>query len=255
MDQPVPYTAESLGSDLRRIGVASGDVLMLHSSMRSLGYVVGGPQAVVQALLDALGPGGTLVVPTHTPDNSDPAGWQHPPVPVDWWPVIRKHTPGFDPACTPARWMGVLAETVRMWPGAVRSDHPQVSCAAAGPQAADVVGVHQLDDAHGERSPLGALYRLDGKVLLLGCGYGSNTSLHLAETRQDAPPRGDEGARIRLPDGTNSWVTWTDVTTDESDFDRLGSDFDATGEVAVGTVGGATARLMSQRALVDYATA
>jgi len=221
--------------------------------MSSVGFVAGGTQAVVQALLETLGPQGTLVVPTHTPENCDPAGWQHPPVPQDWWPVIREQTPGFDPGRTPSRWMGVIAETVRTWPGAMRSNHPQVSCAAVGAQAAEIVVTHQLDDAHGERSPLGAVYRLDGKVLLLGCGYSSNTSLHLAEWRQDSPRRGAVGASVLAPNRTSRWITWVDVLPDEDDFEQLGVDFEATGAVRRGTVGNAAACLMSQRALVDYA--
>ncbi|TDB90285.1 AAC(3) family N-acetyltransferase [Micromonospora fluostatini] len=255
MEQPSPHTVRSLASDLRALGIATGDVLLLHSSYRSLGFVAGGVQAVVHAVLDVLGPEGTLVVPTHTSENTDPAGWRHPPVPEAWWPVIREQAPGFDPSCTPGRWMGVIAEAVRTWPGALRSDHPQVSCAALGRNAATVVGRHQLDDALGEHSPLGAVYRLDGTVLLLGCGHRTNTSLHLAEWRQASPPRAGTGSSVRQPDGTSRWTTWVDVVTDESDFDRLGADFEATGAAVVGPVGGATARLMSQPALVDFATA
>jgi aminoglycoside 3-N-acetyltransferase len=251
----LPHTVESLASDLGALGLIAGDVVLLHSSMRSLGVVAGGTQAVVQAVLDVLGPEGTLVVPTHTPANTDPAGWQHPPVPEEWWPVIRAHTPGFDPLRTPSRWMGVIAETVRTWPGAMRSDHPQVSFAALGAHAADIVRGHQLDDALGERSPLGAVYRLDGKVLLLGCGHDSNTSLHLAEWRQESPPRATTGSSTRQANGRSQWTTWVDVVTDESDFERLGADFEATGATLIGQVGGATARLMSQRALVDFGTA
>src|SRR5947207_9688500 len=207
MDQLVPHTVQTLRSDLRALGLRSGDVVMVHSSVRSVGFVVGGSQAVVQALLDVIGPDGTLVVPTHTSDNCDPAGWGNPPVPEAWWPVIREQAPGFDPARTPSRWMGVIAETVRTWPGALRSDHPRLSFAALGAHAADITGTHQLDDALGERSPLGTVYRLDGKVLLLGCGHDSNTSLHLAEWRQASPPRSITGASIRRSDGTSHWRT------------------------------------------------
>jgi aminoglycoside 3-N-acetyltransferase len=255
MDQDVPHTVGSLAAQLRDLGVKSGDVVLLHSSMKSLGFVVGGSQAVVQALLDVVGSDGTVVVPTHTSDNGEPAYWQHPPVPQAWWPVIREQAPGFDPAISPSRSMGVIAETVRTWPGALRSNHPFVSFAALGAQAADITAVHQLDDAFGDRSPLGATYRLDGLVLLLGCGHGSNTSLHLAEWRQPSPPRGVRGSSVRQPDGRSEWVSWTDVMEDESDFVRLGADFEAAaGSAAVGQVGNATCRLMSQRRLVDYAT-
>jgi aminoglycoside 3-N-acetyltransferase len=151
--------------------------------------------------------------------------------------------------------MGVIAETVRTWPGAMRSDHPRLSFAALGWHAVDITDAHQLDDALGERSPLGAIYRLDGKVLLLGCGHDSNTSLHLAEWRQKSPPRGVTGSSIRQPDGTGQWTTWIDVLENEDDFEELGAAFEVSVGLSVGQVGNATARLMSQRALVDFATA
>ena len=255
MDQPLPHTVGTLSADFSKLGVSAGDVLMLHASFKSLGYVAGATQAVVEALLAVLGPDGTLVVPTHTSENSDPANWQHPPVPPAWWPVIRDEAPAFDPLRTPSRWMGAIAETVRTWPGARRSDHPQVSVAALGAHADEIVSEHRLDDALGEHSPLGAIYRLDGKVLLLGCGHSSNTSLHLSEWRQESPPRDVEGAVVRQLDGTDRWITWTDVVTGEELFDQLGVDFEAAVDISIGPVGNATARLMSQRALVDFGTA
>ena len=248
----VPPTARSLAADLRALGLTSGDVVLVHSSLRSLGPVVGDAQAVVQALLAVVG---TLVVPTHTPHNTDPAGWENPPVPPDWWPVIRDETPGFDPARTPSRWMGRLPELVRTWPGALRSDHPQVSFAAVGPHAAEIVAEHPLEDGLGDRSPLGAIHRLDGKVLLLGCGHDSNTSLHLAEGRRPSPASEVTGASVRHPDGSSRWVTWTQVSQDADDFAALGAAYEAAGgPITVGHVGDATARLMPQRPLVDYAT-
>jgi aminoglycoside 3-N-acetyltransferase len=254
VDQTLPHTARTLAADLSALGLAAGDVVMMHSSMGSLGFVAGGAQAVVTALLDVLGPDGTLVVPTHTPENCDPAGWGNPSVPTHWWPIIRSDSPGFDPQRTPSRWMGVLAETVRMWPGAVRSNHPYVSCAAVGRYATDIVGSHPLADSHGEGSPLGAVNRLDGKVLLIGCGYDSNTSLHLAEARQESPPRAAYGASVRTTSGAR-WVTYEDVLVDEEDFEEIGEDFEATGAVTVGRLGQSTARLMAQRVLVEFATA
>lgn len=248
-------TVRSLTEDLRALGVRRGDVLMMHSSYKSLGAVAGGPQAVVQALLDVLGPAGTLVVPTHTSENTDPASWQHPPAPPEQWATIRHEAPGFDLERTPAsRWMGRLAELVRTWPGALRSNHPQVSVAALGPHAATIVAGHRLEDALGDGSPLGAIYRLDGKVLLLGAGHDSNTSLHLSECRQAKPPKHETGSAIRRPDGSTHWVTWTEVAEASEDFDVIGVEFEATGAVRVGRVGRSAARLMFQRALVDFGT-
>jgi aminoglycoside 3-N-acetyltransferase len=242
-------TRDSLAAQLGALGVAPGGVLLVHSSYKSLGHVIGGPQAVVEALLAAAG---TVVVPTHNPENSDPSTWSNPPVPAEWWEAIRHEAPGFDPARTPASaWMGRLSELVRTWPGARRSGHPEVSFAAVGPRAAEIVNGQSLTDGLGERSPLGAVYRLDGQVLLLGCDHHANTSLHLAEVRQPAPPRHETGASVRGA----GWTTWIEVDVDSGDFDLLGADFEETGAVALGPVGAATARLMSQRAAVDFATA
>ena len=265
MTQPLPHTVDTLAADLRALGLAAGDTVLVHSSLRSVGFVVGGVQAAVQALLDVLGEDGTLVVPTHTPSNSDPEAWSNPPVPPLWWPIIREQGPGFDPARTPSEWMGVLPETVRSWPGARRSTHPQFSFAALGPRAADIVGRQPLADGLGEGSPLGAVYRAYGKVLLLGCGHDRNTSLHLAECRQARPPMTADGAAVREPDGRRRWVTWTAPTADASDFAEIGAAYEAKGvvrigeaesegAVRIGPVGNAEARLMPQRSVVDFAT-
>ncbi|GAA1653740.1 aminoglycoside N(3)-acetyltransferase [Actinoplanes couchii] len=255
MTQETPYTTASLAADLRGLGLAAGDVVLVHSALKAVGFVVGQAQAVVEALLQVLGPDGTLVVPTHTPDNSDPATWEHPPVPESWWPVIREQAPGFDPLRTPSRWMGVLAETVRTWPGAVRSSHPETSFAALGPLAAAVTAGHPPAEALGEGSPLGAVYRANGKVLLIGCDHGNNTSLHLAECRVPDPLMEEHGAAVRNPDGTSSWLTWTAPVDDESDFDEIGRAYEKSGPVCVGRVGNAESRLMPQRALVDFGVA
>jgi aminoglycoside 3-N-acetyltransferase len=79
-----PVTRESLAADLGRLGVRPGSVLLAHSSLSALGWVCGGAQAVIEALLDALGPQGTLVVPAHTTGNSEPSQWRNPPMPEDW---------------------------------------------------------------------------------------------------------------------------------------------------------------------------
>ena len=246
-----PVTREGLAADLGRLGVRRGSVLLVHSSLSSLGWVVGGAQAVVEALLDALGPDGTLVVPTQTTGNSDPSIWQAPAVPEDWWPVIRATMPAYDPAITPTRGLGVVVEVARTWPGARRSGHPQHSFAAIGPAAETVTAGHALDSGFGERSPLARIHDLDGDVLLLGVGHGSNTSLHLAEHRVPDPPRMAYAAAVTGPDGRR-WATWEDVVPDESDFERLGAAFDATGATRVGSVGAGVARLMRQRELVAF---
>lgn len=249
------HTRPDLAGSLALLGVRVGDVLLVHSSLRALGWVPGGSLAVVQALLDAVGSTGTLVVPTQTGENTDPAGWSRPPVPADWWPVIRAETPGFDADRTPSRGMGALAEQVRTWPGARRSSHPQTSFAALGPRSEEVVSVHDLDSQCGERSPLAALERLGAKVLLLGAGFGSCTAFHLAEYRVAGLPRTRHGAAVLTEDGRREWVTFDDLELDEEDFSLIGAHLVSLGGVSTGLVGEAECHLFDLATGVEAARA
>jgi aminoglycoside 3-N-acetyltransferase len=139
-----PHTRTWLAGDLRRLGLRPGAVVLMHSSLSAIGWVAGGAVAVLLAVQDVLTKDGTLIVPTHTSDRTDPAGWQNPPVPADWIPIIRTRTPAFDPARTPTRGMGVIAETFRSWPGVRRSSHPHASFAAWGRYADHVTRDHEL---------------------------------------------------------------------------------------------------------------
>lgn len=249
-----PRTAASLTLHLAHLGVRPGDTLLAHTSLRSLGWVCGADQTVVQALLNAVGPTGTLVVPTQTMDNTDPSGWASPPVPEAWWETIRAEAPAFDPAITPSAYMGRVPERVRTWPGAVRSAHPQTSFAALGPRAAHLMRPHPLGSALGEDSPLARLEDAGARVLLLGVGYDSCTAFHLAEYRVPEPPTGPSSCAVHTPGTGREWVTHTDVVLDETDFPALGADFETTGAVTVGRVGSATARLFPLTGAVAFAT-
>src|SRR5258707_5913637 len=250
-----PRTRASLARELRALGVTPGAVLLVHASLKRLGWVVGGAHAVVLALTDALGRDGTLVMPTFSGQLTDPAGWPEPAVPAAWIETLRDHLPTFDPARTPTRGMGAIAEAFRTWPEVRRSTHPVTSLAAYGRHAAALMAHHSLPWSLGDQTPMGRLYELDAQILLLGVGHDRNSSLHLAESRA---VHGRRKIRRMLVEenGVRAWRDFSEVDDDRGRlFPIVGAAFEATGQARLGNVGAAESRLLPQRALVGFAGA
>lgn len=248
-----PITAARITADLRELGVRLGSTVMVHTSLKSLGWVVGGPQAVLAALREAVGPDGTLVMPTQSWQLCDPAVLNE--APEQWWPAIRENLPLYDPARTPSQTMGAVAELFRTEPGALRSPHPHRSITALGPLAEQITAKHPLDSPSGEGSPLGRLVELDARILLLGVTAAKTTMLHLAEHRADYPGKQNSTNGVAmLVDGRREWVAYDELDVHDHDFvevvDAFASD---TGLVRTGSVGEAPAQLLPARPLVDYA--
>jgi aminoglycoside 3-N-acetyltransferase-4 len=164
--QSGPGRAE-VAEQLRALGVREGGVLLVHTSFRAVRPIEGGPLGLIEALRDALGPDGTLVMPAWTGVDDEP----------------------FDPATTAvAADLGVVAGAFWRLPGVVRSKHP-FAFAAAGPRAEAIVADPLPLPPHIPASPVGRVHELDGQVLLLGVGHDADTTLHLAELIADVPYR------------------------------------------------------------------
>ena len=252
MDAAPFTTTADLARDLRTLGVAEGGVLMVHSSLSSLGKVLGGAPAVVRALLAALGPGGTLVMPAFSPDVSDPARWADRFFADADAERARAHVPAFDADTTPTT-MGLIPETFRRWPGTIRGPHPQVSVCAFGPRAEEVVTPHAVDWGQGAGSPFQRLVAMDAGLLLLGVGFNRATLLHYAES---LVPHGRRKTRL-IPFGEGGARRWVEAPCIGDDlnthFPLIGTAYLAAGRARTGRVGAADAVLASAADLVSFA--
>ena len=221
---------------LLALGLGPGDTVMVHASMRAVG---GRAEAVVQALLDVLGPGGTLLVY------------------VDFEPTDA--LPHFDLARSPAMAdHGVFAEVVRRWPGAIRSANPGASMVALGARAAWLCADHPLRYGYGPGTPLARLVEAQGKVLLLGSHLEHVTLLHHAEHLARLPNKrvihvsyeiNGETVEVEEFDTSDGVVE----AMPEGYFGDVMRAFVAAGRAEAGPVGGAMALLMSAEALVRFA--
>jgi len=159
---PLPLVDE-IADDLKRVGVRAGGVLLVHSSLSSMGHVPGGAETVIQGLLEALGPEGTLLMPA--------LSYEH----------VSAKQPYFDVRRTPSN-IGAIPETFRRRAGTRRSMHPTHSVCAVGRRTAELLRGHELDTTPcGTQSPFHKLPNVRGQILMLGCGLLPNTSMHAIE--------------------------------------------------------------------------
>ena len=228
--------------------------VMVHVSLSSIGYVCGGAPTVIEALLEAVGSEGTIMMPTQSWKNLDLEVGVHPEVGEDDWQTIRDNWPPYDKRTTPTQTMGAVAELFRQWPGSLRSDHPARSVSANGRYAAYLTENQDLSNIFGDGSPIGRLYELDGYVLLIGVGYDKNTSLHLADARADYPSKHltTEHSAV-MENGKRVWKAYNTLYVDGKDFIQIGEAFEQDHTVNKVQLGYATLRLMRQRELVDFA--
>ncbi len=259
MDVPMPkdelqrslVTRSFLVNALRQVGLERGDVVCAHIGIKRLGYVCGTAQSVIDALLEVLGSDGTLMMPSFSGENSDPATWRFPPVPLEWIKPIRDETPPYDIHSTPTRQMGTVAELFRHRPGAVRSDHPHSSFVAIGAKAKILTAEHGLNFRFGPNSPLGRLAALAGKVLLLGVDDNRASFVYLAQYCAGLGKIVTKSAAV-LASEKVVWQEYKDFEVSNSLVDAGVKRLLAEGFARTATIGDGTAILFNAReALID----
>jgi aminoglycoside 3-N-acetyltransferase len=232
---PTPANASVITSAavlqrLDDLSVPPGCVLLVHSAFSKVAPMDGGPAGLIAALQDAVGPAGTLVMPSMS-DNDD-----HP----------------FDPRATPCRGLGVVPDTFWRLPNVLRSANPH-AFAARGPAAAFITSPHPLDFPHGPDSPVGRVHELDGLVLLLGVGHDANTTVHLAEALAGVRYRLAKHLTV-LEDGRPTRLPYKEIDHCCQNFSFVDAWLDRAGAQRRGLVGRGEARLVRSRAVVDIVT-
>ena len=212
-----PITRSEIVASLRALGVRSGSIVMVHAGISSLGHVIGGADAIVQALLETLGEKGTVMAYV---------GWEYDPCSLSEWPrrvrsAYREDPPVFDAALSEgARDFGRLPERIRTWPGALRSNHPEASITAIGARAAWIITDHPWHHPYGRGSPLAKLRELEGDVLMLGAPLETLTILHHAEELADIADKKQVrySTAVRIEKGIE-WREVQDIDTGTGAFD------------------------------------
>jgi aminoglycoside 3-N-acetyltransferase len=185
-------TINDISRDLRNLGLSAGDTVLVHSSLSSLGFVEGGPETVIDALLETVGPQGTLLMPSFQ------SGGEH---------FLLRQGCVFDVRTSPSE-LGIITEKFRLRPGVIRSLNPTHCTAGIGPKASDILKDHQYCTVSvGKNSPYDKLTKMNGKILLLGVTHDSDTTLHFIENTGGAPTLSLEKFQPIVIDGDGRcWV-------------------------------------------------
>ncbi len=258
---PAPITRAGLRADLARLGIESGDIVMVHAACKRVGPVFGGPDAIIAALRDAVGPTGTLMayLDWEAPweDHVDEQGRT--------LPAWRPHAVPFDPALTRgARANGVLPEFLRTTPGAKRSGNPGASVTAIGAQAEWLTTDHPLDYGYGPGTPLARLVEACGKVLMLGAPLDTMTLMHHAEHLARLP--GKRIVRTEVPFATPEGIVWRMIEEFDTAepvveplpwnfIEQIVAAYLATGKGAQGRVGNAQSVLVEAADILPFGIA
>ncbi len=212
-------TKQEIIAKLQEMGLTTGDKVLLHSSLISLGHVDGGPDAVIDAFLEVLGKEGTLLVPVFGD-------------------------------------LGILTKTVKARPEAVISPCPVGTLAAIGADAEALCHDHwKAETAHGENTPFTRLADVDGYVCLLGCDQDRNTSLHSVEALLELPYLKTTTQTFTTPEGEEITKSWKYYPGPHRDFIGLDRCYREAGVMQISRIGNAQVRLIKSKDLLEIGMA
>ncbi len=254
-----PRLPATISADLRRLGVQTGDLLMVHASLRAIGPVELGAEGVLDAVTEAVGPDGTLMMVLGARDEW---AWANEHPEAEREQLLRDAEP-FDALLTPADpEVGVLAEVFRTRPGTLVSDHPEGRFASSGRLAAQLTTGVPWDDYFGPGSPLERLVEAGGRILRLGADPDTVTLLHYAEylapiqgkrrIRRHRKVKSVAGSQLRVVESLDDSTGIVDHPGEDY-FASILRAYLATGRPARGRVGDASSELIDGADLVQFA--
>jgi len=244
-------TKSTIINDLKNIGLKKSDIVLIHISFKSIGNLIGGPQALVYALQEIVTPSGTIIMPTQSGYLSDPSEWRNPPVHEKYWIQIKKDMIPYHKKCTPTDKMGIVPEIFRQQKNVFRSRHPSTSFAAWGEKARFIINEHCYNYPLGKNSPLQKLYNLNALILLIGVDHDKSTFLHLAEHYVN-----NSYHYIKSPIYENNkkkWLEWKELNYEDDDFLKIGKEFEKYNNVRIYKIGESDSKLINAKKYVDFA--
>ncbi|MBA3341579.1 MAG: AAC(3) family N-acetyltransferase [Gemmatimonadaceae bacterium] len=254
------HSRQRLAADLRTLGLAEGDVLMVHASVRSVGPLAGGPDDIHLAVKDVLTPEGTILMYASCPRYVDEIGRGN--LTADEEAEVLEKLPPFDASTARSdRSNGTLVEFLRTYPGS--RVNPHVARFVVWGRHGDYLLSRQpWDYAFGRDSALDRFSELDGRILLIGCDHDNVTFLHYAEHIVDIPDK--RVARFKVPVDEKGERVWRDmeefdtsvgahVNWPENFFEKIVDSYLAASGNRGGLVGDASCYLLRARGLLDFA--
>jgi aminoglycoside 3-N-acetyltransferase len=242
------WTKERIVEDLRALRILPGDALIVHASMRAVGKVEDGTDAVIDALLEVVGTEGTVMAPAFNRENYGPDTWVESMVSPSLQAAIGVGE--FDAEGICLQQVGILARRLAARPEALRSNHPTLSFAAVGRNAVFLTDNAPFHYPLGTNSPLARLYQLNGAILLLGVDHTVNTALHTAEVWANAP-YARRTARIRTGEAT--WAQMEGSPECSAGFGKIEPVLRQARILRTGTVGQASAQYMRIQPVISMA--
>lgn len=244
-----PVTKNELVKELRELGVENTELLIVYSDLKSFNFIIGGAQAVIEAIYEVTGYHTTVIMPSHRLDQVCPMFFDLD-LPAKWHDKIKKHTPAYDVDLSPIE-SDEVAKIFAMGQNTSRSAHPVTSFIASGRKAEWYLNKHALNSMLGEGSPLQKLYAQDAKVLCLGVDYEQLTALHLAEYFANCREKVKHEA-VMMQNGKRKLIEFEDLALDSSSFNELGKAYEKEVEIKKSIIGGATCRLIDYPSLIDF---